>query len=231
MKILFLILLLNIFVFPQVKFSQINIDSAQSLANNENKKVLIDYFTDWCIPCKELNKYIFEDSTISEYINQHYICLRINAEKDYGSIIGKKLNLQKMYPTVILLASNGNEIDRIVGLIPVEGYFQKIKDYTEDINTFTQLLEKEKNDDSDSLKYQIAIKYFERGNFETAIHYYKYLTKSEMFNSDGDIYYKIGYDYSLIGNIDKAKEYIRKAINKNSSSKYYKEFLEKLNNE
>jgi tetratricopeptide (TPR) repeat protein len=52
-----------------------------------------------------------------------------------------------------------------------------------------------------------------------------------MFNSDGDIYYKIGYDYSLIGNIDKAKEYIRKAINKNSSSKYYKEFLEKLNNE
>jgi tetratricopeptide (TPR) repeat protein len=135
----------------------------------------------------------------------------------------KELKLQEGYPTVILLTSDKKEIDRLIGLIPEKDYFQKIKDYTNSINTFDDLLKKEKE-----IKEQLAIKYSARGNFTKAIEYYLPLTEEEIFNSDGRIYIKIASWYSFLNNIEKSKEYAIKAINKNPSEKYYKEFLEKL---
>ena len=229
-KIILFIFLFNVFSFAQVNFSKITLDKAELRANNENKKILIDFYTDWCIPCKELDKYIFEDSTISKYINDNYVSLQINAESDYGRKIGKELNLQKAYPTVMFISSDGKEIDRIVGLIYTPNkYLQKIKDYTKNINTFSKLLEMEKSDNSDSLKYQIAIKYAERGKFKRAINYYQPLIRSKNYNLDGSIYFRIGYCYSQLGNTKKAKKYIKSAINKNPSQKHYKEFLKELN--
>jgi len=227
-KIFALIFLLNALMSAQVQFSKVTFNEAEALAKSENKKILIDFYTDWCVPCKELDKYIFEDSTIGKYINTNYISLQLNAESDYGRNVGKKLDLQEAYPTVIFITSDGKEIDRIVGLISSNEYFQKIRDYTKNINTFAELLKKEKNDNSDSLKYKIAIKFFERGKFKKAIDYYQSLVKSKNFNLDGSIYYRIGYCYSLLGNTEYAKRYIKKAINKNPSQKYYKEFLEKF---
>ena len=87
----------------------------------------------------------------------------------------------------------------------------------------------EKSDNSDSLKYQIAIKYAERGKFKRAINYYQPLIRSKNYNLDGSIYFRIGYCYSLLGNTKKAKKYIKRAINKNPSQKHYKEFLKELN--
>lgn len=223
-KSFILLLFIASFVFAQVKFPVKTLDEAQKLARTENKKILIDFYTDWCMPCKDLDKYIFGDSTISKFINEYYICLKINAEKDYGKKIGKELNLQEMYPTVILLTSDKKEIDRLTGLCPQEDYFQKIKDYTNNINTFDDLLKKEKG-----LKEQLAIKYFERGDLTKAIEHYLPLIEEEAFNSDGRIYFKIAGWYSLLKNIEKSKEYAIKAVNKNPSEKYYKKFLEELN--
>lgn len=223
-KSFILLLFITPFVFAEVKFSDKTLDEAQKLARAENKKILIDFYTDWCIPCKELDKYILGDSAISKFLNEYYICIKMNAETDYGRKIGKELNLHEAYPTIILLTSNKKEIDRLIGLGPKEEYFQKIKDYTNNINTFEELLKKEKE-----LKEQLAIKYFERGDFTKAIEYYLHLIEEEKFNSDGRIYFRIANLYSFLNNIDKSKEYAIKAINKNPSQEQYKKFLEKLN--
>lgn len=228
-NILFLISLLLSLSYNGVDFSKLPLDKARALAKVENKKILIDFYTDWCIPCKELDKYIFQDSTISQFLNERYVCLKINAESDYGKKIGKELNLQEAYPTVLLLNSDGKEIDRIIGLITPDKYFQLIKDYTANKNTFDELLKNVDNDKSNlDLKKEIADKYFVRGRLEKAIEYYQHLTDSEKYNSDGMVYFSISRCYSLINNIVKAKEYVEKAISKNPSQKYYKEFLEKL---
>lgn len=219
-----LLLFINSLVFTQVKFLDKTLAEAQNIAGAGDKKILIDFYTDWCIPCKELDKHIFGDSVISKFLNEYYICLKINAETDYGRKIGKELNLQDAYPTVILLASDKKEIDRLIGLIPPKDYFQKIKDYTNNINTFDELLKKEKE-----LKEQLAIKYSERGDFTKAIEYYQYLTEEDNFNSDGSIYFRIAKLYSFLNNNEKSKEHVIKAIKKNPSQEYYKDFLNKLN--
>jgi thiol:disulfide interchange protein len=83
-KSFILLLFIAPFAFAQVKFSVKTLDEAQKLAGAENKKILIDFYTDWCMPCKELDKHIFGDSAVSKFINEYYICLKINAETDYG---------------------------------------------------------------------------------------------------------------------------------------------------
>lgn len=228
-KIWILICVINSLVFAEVKFLDVKVEEAQRIAKDENKKILIDFYTDWCIPCKELDRHIFADSIISKFINENYICLKINAETDYGRMIGKELSLQEAYPTVILLTSDKKELDRLLGLIQKEEYFQRIKDYTNNINTFDELLKKEHDGNNDlELKEQIATKYFERGNLIKAIEYYQYLIDSEKFNSDGNIYFRIARSYSFLNNIAKSKEYIEKAISKDPSQEHYKKFLEKL---
>lgn len=222
-KSFILLLFITPFLFAEVKFPVKTLDEAQKLARAENKKILIDFYTDWCIPCKELDKHIFGDSAIGKYLNEYYICLKINAETDYGRKIGKELNLQDAYPTIILLTSDKKELDRLIGLGPKEEYFQKIKDYTNNINTFDELLKKEKE-----LKEQLAIKYSERGDFTKAIEYYLNLAEEENYNSEGRIYFRIANLYSFLNNIEKSKEYAIKAINKNPSREQYKKFLEKL---
>lgn len=224
------ITLFSISAFAQVKFIDLSLDEAQDLAKNNNKKIMIDFYTDWCMPCKDLDKYIFADSLVSNFINKNYVCLKINAESEYGKDIGEKLNLQEAYPTVIFLNNDKTEIDRIIGLMSEEEYFQIIKDYTNNINTFNKLLQKEKEEKSNlKLKEKVAKKYFERGLFSDAIKYYKTLTNSEEFNSDGIISFIIGRCYFFDDDIKNAKKYVEEAISKNPKQKYYNEFLTKLN--
>jgi tetratricopeptide (TPR) repeat protein len=229
-KILILIFLLDTMVFSQVNFLNVNLNEARALARKGNKNILIDFYTDWCVNCKGLDKYIFGDSLISGFINNNYISFKINAETNYGEILRKKLSVQPAYPTVLFLTPDGREIDRIEGTRSNDEYFQTIKNYTENINTFNYLLKKEKNNPNDSLKYQIAGKYFERGKFKKAIKYYGYLIGLDSYNADGTIYYKTAKCYTNMNNVDKAIEYTNKAICKNPNQKKYKDFLEKLSN-
>jgi thiol-disulfide isomerase/thioredoxin len=234
---LILILVLVFLVTPLVKslsqegveFTKLSFEQARVLAKDENKKILIDFYADWCLPCKELDKNIFQDSVMSKYINERYISLKINAESDYGKKIASELSLPEAYPTVILLTAEGKEIDRIVGLFDREKYFRKFKDYSENINVFGELLRKVNVDKSNlDLNNEIAVKYFERGNYEKAIAFYTGLTDSEKYNSTGNIYFSISRCYLLLQNKIKAKEFAEKAININPSQTYYKEYLKKL---
>lgn len=215
--------------FSQVQFTRLTLDSAEVLAKNQNKNILIDYYTNWCVPCKELDKYVFENSKIGKYINEHYVAVKLNAETRYGYLIGRKYELLRSYPTIIFLKSNGKEIDRVIGFIEPVQYFQQIKDYTKGVNTLTDLLKKDKNNGNDSLKYKIGLKLTERGKFKDAIGYFQHLIKSKKYNSDGLIYFRIGLLYAYSNDLSKAKEYVNKAISKNPMEKQYKEFLDKLN--
>jgi thioredoxin-related protein len=230
-KTLIFLLVFTAAGFCQVQFTRLTLDSAEALAQNQNKNILIDYYTDWCVPCKELDKYIFENPEISKYINDHYVGVKVNAETRYGKVITGKLGLLEAYPTVIFLKSDGNEIDRIIGLNEPQQYFQLIKDYTKGVNTLTDLIKKDKNNGSDSLKYMIGLKLTERGKFTDAIGYYQHLVTSKKYNFDGTIYFRIGLSYAYSNDLTKAKEYANKAISKNPNEKNYKEFLDKLNSQ
>src|SRR6056300_1975427 len=44
------------------------------------KKIFMDVYTDWCGPCKLLDKNTFQNPDVSRYISEHYYAVKFNAE-------------------------------------------------------------------------------------------------------------------------------------------------------
>lgn len=77
---------------------------------NSDKLVLIDFYADWCAPCKKMKPYLEE---ISKEMADKVIVIRINA--DDNQALCKELNIDTL--PVLLLYKNKTEIWKNLGFI------------------------------------------------------------------------------------------------------------------
>ena len=56
-------------------------DTGIKLIKEQNKKGFLHFYTDWCTYCKVMNRETFVDSKIVDYLNDNFISIRVNAEK------------------------------------------------------------------------------------------------------------------------------------------------------
>jgi thiol:disulfide interchange protein DsbD len=98
----------------------------QSLASN--KKMIIDFYADWCIPCKELDALTFSDSRVIEKSNEfdNYKVDMTQTLSEETEKISKKFNIVGM-PTVLIIDSKGNEVARLTGFVNAEEFLKIIE--------------------------------------------------------------------------------------------------------
>jgi len=94
-------------------------------AEKEGKPVMIDFYADWCIPCKELDKLTFSQPEITE-ISKNFIMLKVDLTSSgdpQTKALKKKYNI-KGVPTLVFLAPNGQEMSdlRVVGFMEKEQF-------------------------------------------------------------------------------------------------------------
>lgn len=231
-SLLNIILYLNINSYAGVLFEKITLEEAIEKAKQTGKLIMIDIYTDWCVPCKELDKRIFQDTKIGHFINERFISLKINAEKGVGPELCKKYQVPASYPTVLFLDSEGKEIDRIVGLFAKEDYFKTIQDYAQGKNTFSALLTQlQSGNNSPTLYFKIGKKYAERGLWKQAAQHYEKALSDQQYATDGTFWWNIGMAYFKIKELAKAEKAISKAIELEPDNPYLKEFLDKIKSE
>ena len=107
-------LLLCIMATAQTNFRAMTYDEALAAAKSENKLVFMDYYTDWCGPCKMMAREVFPQKGMGEYMNSHFVCIKVNAEKGEGVELAKTYQI-KAYPTFIVIDADKKEIGRTVG--------------------------------------------------------------------------------------------------------------------
>jgi len=56
------------------------LDQALAAQKKKPKPIFMDIYTDWCGPCKMLDKNTFQTKEISDYINANYYAVKFNAE-------------------------------------------------------------------------------------------------------------------------------------------------------
>jgi len=67
-------------------------------AEIQKKPVLIFFYTEWCIYCKKMDSEVFSNREVSEFLNENFISIRVNPEKDTETfkIMGEKLAPSKL---------------------------------------------------------------------------------------------------------------------------------------
>lgn len=130
----------------------ISLEEAIAAQKSTPKKIFMDVYTDWCGPCKLLDKKTFQNPDVSKYISEHYYAVKFNAEgqeeinffnQTYTNPSydpnrkGRNGTHQftqylgvKGYPTMVFFSENGAPIMPVVGYLKpqqLELYLKMIK--------------------------------------------------------------------------------------------------------
>ena len=96
----FLLSCLSIFGITQegIKFLDAEFGEVLALAELEGKLVFLDAYTDWCRPCKQMDKEVFSKKEVGDFYNANFLSVKINMEKGEGIPLASFLTL--LYFTV-----------------------------------------------------------------------------------------------------------------------------------
>ena len=169
-----------------VHFLKTSFSEAQQQAQTTGKPMLVDVYAVWCGPCKKLDKAVFSDAEAGAYLNDNFVCLKVDGEKGEGPEMMEKFGIRG-YPTVLVLDAQGNEIDRVVGFGgDKDGFIQTVKDYAAGKNTLNLLIERaQKNPGDVELNVKIARKLQMRSDTQQALEFYKKVLAADPENQKG----------------------------------------------
>jgi thiol:disulfide interchange protein len=102
-------------------------DKALATAKSQYQAVLVDFYADWCEPCKMLDRDVYSQPDVVKE-SKKFVNLKINFDKDTN--IAERFKVYSL-PTMIFLDGNGKVLWRLEG-VPTTPHFiqtlQKVQD-------------------------------------------------------------------------------------------------------
>ena len=182
-----------------------------AFALSGDKIIMIDFYTDWCAPCKLLDSDTFTNEEVIQYVDNNFIPIKINAESEYGIPLYEKFK-GTGYPMIIFLDKEKNEIDRFYGFYPPNDFILKLNNILSGDHTFPDLLTKYKlGDNSSSTIFELAKKYFSRGEYDDALQLYEKILENKdlSYNMFHETNYSIGMIKLKNNESNNLEKYIR----------------------
>jgi thioredoxin-related protein len=125
------------------------LDEALAAQKKAPKPIFMDVYTDWCGPCKMLDKQTFHDKAVVDYVTANYYAVKFNAEgnsevnykgvkyanpqfmpdrqgRNAAHEFGQVLKIQG-YPTMVVIDKKGEIANSIVGFRNTEQLLEELK--------------------------------------------------------------------------------------------------------
>ena len=80
--ILSALLIISAITIQAQEIKWVTLNEAFELQKTNPKKIIMDVYTNWCGPCKLLDKNTFHNKDVVEYINKNYYAVKFNGEGD-----------------------------------------------------------------------------------------------------------------------------------------------------
>ena len=129
----------------QITFFQGTFEEALQKAKVEKKDVFVDFYTEWCGPCKVMSQKVFTDPEVGDYFNKHFVSYKLNAEAPGQAEVAKKYGVEA-FPTMIFMNVKGEVLRTVLGAKAPAALVREAMMVTGDMLTFEKLYEKSKKE-------------------------------------------------------------------------------------
>src|SRR5262249_31747890 len=103
---------------------RLDYNAARKEATQKNRPVLIDFGTESCTWCKRLDMTTFRDSAVITQLNDKFVPLRIDAERD--APLAQALHIRN-YPTLVLALADGKIVEFQEGYLEAPQLVEKLR--------------------------------------------------------------------------------------------------------
>ena len=106
------------------KFSEVKYE--MSLKNNE--RMVVDFYADWCIPCKELDAMTFSDPRVLSSLSK-FTTYKVDMTQTVSEETEKLRNKFKIVgmPTVLIINAKGEEVERLTGFVNANEFLKLLQ--------------------------------------------------------------------------------------------------------
>lgn len=111
-----------------------DLETAIKKSKSDNKRILVDIYTDWCKWCKVMDQKTFSDPVMAEYLDKNFNLAKFNAEqkdpiqfngknfvykkngkRGFHELAAEMLDGQLAYPSLVVFDAQLNKIEVIRG--------------------------------------------------------------------------------------------------------------------
>ena len=95
------------------------------LIENQNKRIFLYFYADWCQYCLKLNETTFKEQAILDYLKENFISILIDTDKEKKLV--KDWQVRGL-PTMYFLKSDGTSLKTIRGYIGSKKFLKTLQE-------------------------------------------------------------------------------------------------------
>jgi thioredoxin-like negative regulator of GroEL len=163
----------------------VTLKESMAVADREGKPLLMDFYAEWCGPCKRFTAASHEDADLMKALGG-VILHKIDCEKGEGIELAKKYEIRG-YPTFILANSKGEPISRWMGYSK-ENFLETLARATGDQTTIETKMTRFKENPTLEDALALADYSYSKDDYKGAVEYF---TKAQELDPSHDFSYDI----------------------------------------
>jgi thioredoxin-related protein len=99
-------------------------DEGIARGRSDGKKILINFFAEWCRYCKVMEAETYQDASVVAYLNKHFIPIKVNSDTEKQ--LANQYNVRGL-PSTWFISETGERIANRPGLIPAPEMIRLLK--------------------------------------------------------------------------------------------------------
>lgn len=96
----------------KVPFIEGGIYKAKETAGREGKLYFVDFYANWCMPCRLMDETTFKDPAVVSYVKKYYVPVKVDVD-DFDGVAYKQQYNVKVLPTTLVFNSKGQLLERV----------------------------------------------------------------------------------------------------------------------